>query len=66
MKIQKHGSVLLTVADKDKEEALEIAKRFHNIGYQIIATSGTAASIEEAGIPVTSCRKNWCRRHKST
>ncbi|MGM9925307.1 MAG: carbamoyl-phosphate synthase large subunit [Bacillus sp. (in: firmicutes)] len=47
-----HGSVLLTVADKDKQEALAIAKRFHNIGFQLIATSGTAAAIQEAGIPV--------------
>ena len=35
MTIKSHGSVLLTVADKDKEEALQIAQRFHNIGYPI-------------------------------
>jgi carbamoyl-phosphate synthase large subunit len=52
IKIKDHGSVLLTVADKDKAEALQIARRFSNIGYQLIATSGTAASLEEAGIPV--------------
>ena len=34
MKIKEYGTVLLTVADKDKEEASELAKRFINIGYQ--------------------------------
>ena len=45
---------LLTVADKDKEEAFKLLQRFQNIGYQIIATAGTANAIEEAGIPVTT------------
>ncbi|MGN1401733.1 MAG: carbamoyl-phosphate synthase large subunit [Bacillus sp. (in: firmicutes)] len=52
MKISEYGSVLLTIADKDKQEALEIAKRFHAIGYQLIATSGTAALLQTEGIPV--------------
>ncbi|PLS16617.1 carbamoyl-phosphate synthase large subunit [Bacillus sp. M6-12] len=57
MKIREHGSVLLTVADKDKLEALNLAKRFHSIGYRLIATSGTASSIKEAGIPVRETDK---------
>ncbi|RID87237.1 carbamoyl-phosphate synthase large subunit [Peribacillus asahii] len=57
IKIQGHGSVLLTVSNKDKEEALQLARRFHNIGFKLIATSGTAASIAEAGIPVTTVGK---------
>lgn len=36
-----YGTVLLTLTDKDKEESYAIAERFHQIGYQIIATSGT-------------------------
>ncbi|WP_174733865.1 carbamoyl-phosphate synthase large subunit [Mesobacillus harenae] len=52
MKIQEYGTVLLTVADKDKEEALTLAKRFVNIGYSLMATSGTAKSLKEAGVPV--------------
>ncbi len=55
--IPKYGSVLLTVADKDKEEALEIAKRFHTIGYQLLATSGTASYLQKANIPVTVVNK---------
>lgn len=50
MSIKTYGSVLMTVADKDKEEALEIAKRFYNIGYQILATEGTASFFAQAGI----------------
>lgn len=40
--IRPHGAVLLTIADKDKEEAIDIARRFYNIGYQLLATNGTA------------------------
>ncbi|WP_077617759.1 carbamoyl-phosphate synthase large subunit [Bacillus sinesaloumensis] len=55
--IPKYGSVLLTVADKDKEEALEIARRFHTIGYRLLATSGTASYLQNANIPVTVVNK---------
>ena len=57
MTIKGHGSVLLTIANKDKQEAIQIAQRFQNIGFQLIATSGTAVAIEEAGIPVTKVGK---------
>ena len=57
MKIKGHGSVLLTIANKDKEEAIDIAQRFQNIGFQLIATTGTAAAIEAADIPVTTVGK---------
>jgi len=50
MKIQNYGTVLITVADKDKQESLELAKRFANIGYTLLATSGTAAFMKEKGI----------------
>lgn len=52
MKIQPFGTVLMTVADKDKEEALQLAKRFFSIGYRLMATSGTALFLQSAGIPV--------------
>ncbi|MGG3806120.1 carbamoyl-phosphate synthase large subunit [Metabacillus fastidiosus] len=55
--IQNHGSVLLTVADKDKEEGVEIARRFHQIGYRILATSGTAEFLGEKGIPTKMVNK---------
>ncbi|MFC5557996.1 carbamoyl-phosphate synthase large subunit [Ureibacillus thermophilus] len=50
MKIQPYGTVLFTVADKDKEEAVSLAKRFQAVGYRIMATEGTAKKFEEAGI----------------
>ncbi|MBM7654040.1 carbamoyl-phosphate synthase large subunit [Neobacillus cucumis] len=52
MKIQPFGTVLFTVADKDKQEALKLAKRFSANGYRLMATSGTAAVLEEAGLRV--------------
>lgn len=57
IKIKEHGSVLLTVADKDKQEALKLARRFHNIGYKLLATSGTAALLTTASIPVSTVGK---------
>ncbi|WP_019242376.1 MULTISPECIES: carbamoyl-phosphate synthase large subunit [Bacillus] len=57
IQMKMHGSVLLTIADKDKEEALQLAKRFHNIGYQLLATSGTASLLQKAGIPVKIVNK---------
>ncbi len=52
MKIKEYGKILFTVADKDKEEASEIAKRFNQIGYQVLATSGTARYFIDQNIPV--------------
>lgn len=57
MKIPTYGSVLFTVADKDKPEALDLVKRFHQIGYRILATEGTANFIAEQGIPATAVNK---------
>jgi carbamoyl-phosphate synthase large subunit len=57
MEMRDHGSVLLTVADKDKEEALKLAKRFINIGYQIMATKGTAEYLMKENIPVKEVDK---------
>lgn len=50
MKVQNYGQVLLTIADKDKEEGLEVARRFSAIGYQIMATNGTAGYLHENGV----------------
>lgn len=51
-KMPTHGSILFTVADKHKEEASEMARRFHEVGFRIWATEGTAKFFEEQGIPV--------------
>jgi carbamoyl-phosphate synthase large subunit len=52
MTIQKFGTVLFTVADKDKQEALQLAKRFAANGFRLMATSGTATVLEAAGLKV--------------
>lgn len=57
LEIKDHGSVLMTIADKDKEEATALAKRFTAIGYHILATEGTARELKELGIPVTTVNK---------
>ena len=52
MNIHRFGTVLFTVADKDKEEALKLAERFAANGYRLMATSGTADVLESAGLKV--------------
>jgi len=50
--VPNHGNVLITVRDDDKPEALKLAQRFHNLGYQLLATSGTASYLTKQAIPV--------------
>lgn len=50
VKVPLQGNVLITVADKDKKEALKIAQRFFNSGYGIYATNGTAKFLRSHGI----------------
>ncbi|GKV64254.1 MULTISPECIES: carbamoyl-phosphate synthase large subunit [Sporosarcina] len=57
MEVKEYGSVLMTVSDKDKEEIIEIARRFVQIGYRILATEGTANALEQANIEVQTVGK---------
>ena len=50
MQVQNYGTVLVTIADKDKEEALPYIRRFYNLGFNIEATSGTAQFLKSHGI----------------
>ena len=50
MRVQNYGTVFATIADKDKEEALPLIRRFYNLGFNITATSGTAQFLKEHGI----------------
>ena len=50
MHLQNYGTVLATIADCDKEEALPLIRRFYNLGFNIEATSGTAKFLKENGI----------------
>ncbi|MEI3610961.1 carbamoyl-phosphate synthase large subunit [Pseudogracilibacillus sp. SO30301A] len=51
------GSVLITVADKDKAEAYKIAKRFYELGFQLYATEGTAKYLSDKNLPVMAVGK---------
>ncbi len=50
MHLQNYGTVFATVADKDKEEALPLIRRFYNLGFNIQATEGTAEFLKSNGI----------------
>ena len=57
IKLPKSGTVLLTVKDSDKAKAVEVAKLLHQLGFPMVATKGTAAAIEAAGLPVRLVNK---------
>ena len=50
MKLQNYGTVVVTLADEDKEEALPMVRSFYNMGFNIAATEGTAAFLKKNGI----------------
>ena len=50
MNVMNYGTVLATIADKDKEEALPLIRRFYNMGFNIQATAGTAEFLKRNGI----------------
>ncbi len=50
MHILNYGTVFATIADKDKEEALPLIRRFYELGFNIEATKGTAEFLKEHGI----------------
>ncbi|MFC4652764.1 carbamoyl-phosphate synthase large subunit [Lactococcus nasutitermitis] len=55
--MEEHGTILFTVADDDKEEALELAKGFAEIGYSLVATEGTARYLASNGLYVREVGK---------
>jgi carbamoyl-phosphate synthase large subunit len=57
MKIPPAGTMIATISDKDKEEAMDILKGFHQLGYKIMATGGTAKMLTDAGLFVTTINK---------
>lgn len=57
IKIKDYGKVLFTIADKDKQEASELAKLFVDLGYEIVATENTAQYFKKQGIPTETVGK---------
>jgi len=50
MVLQNYGTVLVTLANEDKEEGLPLVRRFYNLGFNIEATAGTANFLRQHGI----------------
>ena len=51
------GTVCVTVKNGDKARAVAVARDLHELGFQLVATKGTAAAIAAAGMPVRSVNK---------
>jgi carbamoyl-phosphate synthase large subunit len=51
------GTVFVTVNDRDKPNAVAITRRFHDMGFKIVATRGTANFLAEHGVPCTTVHK---------
>ena len=50
VKMKQYGTVIVTLADEDKEEALPLVRRFYELGFNIEATAGTANYLKQHGI----------------
>ena len=57
------GSILLSIADRDKPTALPMAKKLAQIGYKLYATEGTSAVLRAAGLEVTTISKKISEGH---
>jgi carbamoyl-phosphate synthase large subunit len=56
--LPKSGSVFISLSDKDKSAGINAAAQLHEMGFNLIATAGTAATLKENGISATSVRKH--------
>jgi len=57
MNVANYGTIFVTIADKDKEEALPLIRRFYNLGFNIEATKGTADFLKTHGIKTRTKQK---------
>jgi carbamoyl-phosphate synthase large subunit len=57
LEIPRKGTILATIADKDKKEAVDYIKDFAELGFKIAATEGTAAALKEKGLKVDIVKK---------
>lgn len=57
VRLPKHKNMIITVRDEDKEEIIDIARRFSQIGYTIYSTHGTWKALRSAGIPARQVNK---------
>lgn len=52
-----HGAIIATIADADKQEALPLLRRYHQLGYKIYATAGTTRYLQQNGIDAEQANK---------
>jgi carbamoyl-phosphate synthase large subunit len=57
VKLPRQGKAFISLRNSDKPRAIETARMLHEIGFTIVATRGTAAALEAAGVPVTAVNK---------
>lgn len=57
LEIPRSGTILATIADKDKAEAIKYLKKFAKLGFKIVATEGTAAALKTKGLKVDIVQK---------
>ena len=55
--LPREGTIFISVTDTDKPAACQMATRFHDLGFKVIATSGTAQAISAMGVPVRKIKK---------
>ena len=63
IQVKDQGTILFTVANEDKAEALELAHRFSDLGFNLLATPGTADYLSQAGLKVASVGKIGSQDH---
>jgi carbamoyl-phosphate synthase large subunit len=61
--LRPEGTILLSIADRDKAEAVPLVRRLIGLGCQLHATEGTAAMIEALGLPVRTITKRLGQGH---
>ncbi len=55
--LPEEGTIFISVTDSDKPAATQLATRFHDLGFKVIATAGTAQAISAMGVPVRKINK---------
>ena len=57
MRVVNYGTVFVTIGDEDKTKAIDLVRRFYNLGFNIEATKGTAKKLKSAGIKTRTKKK---------
>ncbi|MCH4265211.1 MAG: carbamoyl-phosphate synthase large subunit, partial [Solobacterium sp.] len=57
LRVVNYGTVFVTIADRDKDRAIPLVKRFYDLGFNVEATSGTADALKAAGIKTRTKKK---------